>query len=229
MKIGLYSALYGAYDAPNPLPALGIPCVMYTDDRDLKIDGFEIRYLNHGIATLNGRPARTGPMLAHKWFKTHLYEVGVADGLDVAIWMDASMVILRHDLAEKCLQALGDDDLALTPHPARTCLYDEAAYSATLLRYQAEAPHIQEQAKYYLENVGHPKGWGNLMATGFSVTRLNEKTRVLGEQWWWECSSRSHQDQVSLPVLLRLNQENGLTWNFNCPWAEWWGIGEHLK
>lgn len=228
MRIGAFSALYNAYDAPKPIPDLGIPCVMYTDDPDLKVEGWEVRYVNHGIATLNGSPSRTGPMLAHKWFKTHLYEIG-HETLDVAIWMDASMVILRDDLAELCIEALDDDDLALTPHPVRDNIYDEASYSATLLRYQAEATYIKEQARYYREEVGHPRDWGNLMGTGFSVTRLNERTKLLGEQWWWECTMRSHQDQISLPVLLRLNQTRGLTWNFNCPWAEWWGIGDHLK
>jgi len=53
---------------------------------------------------------------------------------------------------------------------------------------------------------------------------------VLNDNWWHECLRWSHQDQVSLPVLLRMSDRGELPpvrWNTNMPWAQWWGLHEH--
>ena len=220
--ICIYSAIYGRSDWPKPIPDLGVPCYLYTDDRDLEAPGWEVRVVRHHIATLRGEPRLTAPMLAHKWWKTH--PALACPEADISLWIDGSMEITVPDYVDRCLQALGSDDWACVPHPARRCIYPEAKFSATLT-WRYDAPSILAQADFYRDVVGHPANWG-LIATGANVRRHTANVLELGEQWWQECLNWSHQDQLSLPVLLRLG-DGKVPFNYNLPWFEWWFLHAH--
>ena len=173
----------------------------------------------HGIVTLKGKPEIVAPMLAHKWWKTH--PELACPGADVSLWIDGSMEVQVDDYVLRCLDALGQDDWACVPHPSRGCIFDEGRYSATLTwRYDAEA--ILAQIHFY--SAFHPPNWG-LIATGANVRRHTPKVIETCHQWWDECLSWSHQDQLSLPVLLRVNED--VKFNYNLPWFEWWHLHEH--
>lgn len=221
MKLAIYTAIYGGYETPKPLKDLGVPAYLYTDNPSLVAPGWEIRVRRHYIATVRGSPAVTGPMLAHKWWKCR--PDLACPGVDVSLWVDGSMEITVGDYVERVLGALGSDDWACVPHPARNCIYPEAAFSATLARYDASS--INAQAAFYRNVVGHPANWG-LIATGANVRRHTPEVIELGQQWWDECTHWSHQDQLSLPVLLRL-AEGKVKWNMNLPWFQWWRLHQH--
>lgn len=220
MTTRIYSALYGDVDHVPTLPP-DLPCeaIMYTDDRHLVAPGWEIRYVPHGIWSPTSDPVKGPPMLAHKYWKLFAghNEPGWEEGeADIAIWLDASVTIALsgEEFVKRCVDAVGSDDMAFVKHPWRAGIYDEAAYSALLPRYAYEAPHILAQSAYY-DTIGHPDHWG-LMATGFMVRKNNTYVRKLMEDWWYEILHRSHQDQVSLPVLLWL-AEGYLKWNTKLP------------
>lgn len=223
-QVALYTAVYGAYETPKPIK-LDIPAIMYTDSQvtaeRAHDDGWEPRVVPHHIVTLKGDPNVTGPMLAHKWWKTH--PAVALPGTDISLWLDGSMQICVDDYVERCLVALGSDDWACVPHPVRGCIYPEAAFSATLARYDAAS--IQAQANFYRNVVGHPANWG-LVATGANVRRHTPSVIELSELWWDENLNWSHQDQLSLPVLFRL-KEGELQWNKNLPWHQWWILHPH--
>lgn len=216
----LYSALYGEYDRVKPVPQnLGVPAILYSD-RDRDAPGWEVRVVNHGIASLKGDPSITAPMLAHKFWKCHP-AVAVPEA-DISMWIDASMEIVVDDYVTRCLEALNGDEWSCVRHPARSCIYPEAEYSATLTwRYDREA--ILKQAAWY-GTIGHGAGLG-LIATGANVRRHTPTVIEIGEQWWQECINWSHQDQLSLPVLFHLHEE--LKWNLNLPWHQWWTLHPH--
>jgi hypothetical protein len=223
VRVALYSACYGSYERlVKPLPVdLGVRAVMFTDDPHLPVPpGWEVRVHRLGIATFLGRPSTTAPMLAHKWWKCRP-DLALPD-VDVSLWVDGSMTICVDRYVERCLDALGDDDWVMVRHPARDCALEEAAFSALLPRYDPAA--LRAQAAYY-RSIGHPAHWG-LFATGANVRRHTPAVAEVGQQWWWENVTRSHQDQVSLPVLLRLAGDK-VRWNTRMPWGEWWGISEH--
>ena len=239
----VYSAIYGGYDEPKPLPAgLDCPAVMFTDSEDTAAAAGDLGWLpfvvRHGIATRNGNPAKTGPMLAHKYWKTHpvraLTAVGYTEDqccLRVALWVDGSLAIQTPDYGARCLRALGRDDIALTPHPWRDCAIAEGEYSATLPRYRGTG--VDAQTRFYADHVGHPRGWG-LFASGAIAWRITGSVEEFGEYWWKECLTWSHQDQVSLPVMLRLMEkgqlpgvDQKLRWNSNLPWEQWWHLNHH--
>jgi len=227
MNLALYTAIYGPYDWVKPLPFLGIPAYLYTDSEvtaeKAAAAGWEPRIVRHGIATLNGDPAVTGPMLAHKWWKTH--PELACPGVDVSLWIDGSMQLLFPDYPEKCLQALGQDDWSCMRHPWRDCIYTEGEYSATLT-WRYDSASVLRQIEAYRSF--HPGGWG-LIATGANVRRHTPAVLALSDLWWVECVNWSHQDQLSLPVLLRLSQQDPapVRWNMDLPWATWWILHEH--
>lgn len=221
MRTAIYTAVYGGYDRLRPLPQLGVPAYAYTDNRELSVPGWEIRYVNHGITSMNGAQQTVAPMLAHKWWKTHP-ELACPD-IDVSLWVDASMRIIRDDYVDLCLMALGSDDWACVKHPSRTDVFDEAAYSATLT-HRYDAPSIERQMTHYAQ--WHPRNIGGLVANGCNARRHSDVTIRVSHQWWWECFTWSHQDQLSLPVLFRLAGDT-IRWNMNIPWHEWWELYPH--
>lgn len=231
MKVAILSAIYGGYEASaKPLPAdLDVPAILYTDDPDIKAPGWEVRVVTDHISDQVGcdrstawpDPKATWAMMAHKWWKCHP-QLALPD-VEVSLWIDGSVQITAGQYVERCLNALGPADWTAVRHPWRGCVFSEAEYSATLPRYDAVT--VLEQAKFYRDVVGHPSNWG-LFATGANARRHTPAVAELGEQWWHECVTRTHQDQVSLPVLFRL-AEDKLRWNANMPWHEWWFLHQH--
>jgi hypothetical protein len=224
VRVALYTAIYGRYDSVKPVPLdLGVPAYLFTDLPEIAEEataaGWFARVVPHHIVTLNGDPRITGPMLAHKYWKCHPDKA--CPDVDASIWIDGSMTITEPDFVKKNIEALGDDDWACVKHPARGCIYPEADYSATLSwRYQPAA--IKAQSAHY--SAFHPANWG-LIATGHNIRRHTPDVLKMSEEWWQENLRWSHQDQLSLPVLLRIFDM--IKWNYNLPWHSWWHLGEH--
>jgi hypothetical protein len=224
VTVGLYTAIYGDSDWVKPAPDIDCFCVLFTDsvrtaDRAQE-QGWMTEVIPHNITTLKGEPRIVAPMMGHKWWKTHP-ELALPN-IDVSLWIDGSMEVTTKDYVKLCLEALGDDDWSCVPHPARTCIYPEADYSATLT-WRYDAPSILAQRDHYRQF--HPANWG-LFATGANVRRHTGQVIELSHQWWDECVNWSHQDQLSLPVLLRLF-DGRVKWNSNLPWFKWWHLHEH--
>lgn len=198
---------------------------MYCDTQEVadiaERRGWVPRVVNHGIATLLGDPKITAPMLAHKWWKTHP-DLAAPDA-EVSIWVDASMEVTEPSYVDRCLEVLGVDQWSIMSHPERRCVFKEADYSAHLT-WRYDGPALHRQAAHYRSF--HPEDWG-LFATGNFIRRHTWQTIDLSHAWWHECIVWSHQDQVSLPVLMRLYEQKGLTWNANLPWHQWWKLHEH--
>lgn len=211
MKVAVYSALYGGYDCPRPVDFGSTPAYLYTDDPGLVAPGWEVR-----VCPIPGFI----PMLQAKWWKLHPHLA--APGADASVWIDASLRPTVPDYVSRCVEALGGDDWSMMPHPWRDCIYQEAMASAQMRRYIGV--EIEQQAGYY-RSLGHPEHWG-LFATGTNCRRHTPRVLQLGVDWWWENVTRTYQDQVSLPVLLRLAGA-GIRWNTQIPWSEWWEHTPH--
>ena len=215
-EVAIYTAIYGGYDRPKPVPiGIDAPTIMYTDDPDIDAPGWEVIVADPPKSTL------WSTMMKHKYWKLHPHRA--VPGVDVSLWVDGSMTILHTDYAQRCLDALGNDDWSMITHPSRNCIYTEAEYSATLT-WRYDASSLLHQAGFY-RAIGHPTQWG-LFATGANARRHNSVVQALNEHWWYENMTRTHQDQVSLPVLVRIMGDM-LKWNTNMPWHQWWHLGEH--
>jgi len=225
MQVTLFTAIYGAYDDVKPVPHdLGVPAFFFTDSTELATQaagcGWTPRLVRHSIATLNGEPRVTNPMLNHKWWKTHPHLA--APEADVSVWIDGSMSITHNNFIQACIEALGDDDWAQVRHPERSCIYTESEVTQQL-SWRYDAARAKAQTDSY--STFHPRDWG-LPATGHIVRRHTPGVLKAGEQWWDECVNWTHQDQLSLPVILRLNEAEVRT-NYNIPWHQWWLLGGH--
>lgn len=218
-KVRIYSALYGEYEEPKALPA-GTRGLLYCD-RPYLARGWAPILERHNIVTRKGDPALLAPMLAHKYWKTHPEEA--APDADVSVWVDAS-IELEPGFVDRAVDALGEEDWLLVRHPWRDCVYEEAAYSASLPRYQSLSSHIEEQSAWYRE-LGHPPGAG-LPATGVLVRRHTPEVIEASAHWWQECLNWSHQDQVSLPVLLDLL---GIKYRYGLKWMDGWTTWPHNR
>lgn len=213
MEPVLYTAIYGpGYDQPKPVAQAGCHAVLYTDQLGLEAPGWEVR--------VEPLPWISTPMLRAKYWKTHPEELG---DVEVSLWIDGSLTPLE-GYAARCVGALGDRDMALTPHPWRDCIYDELEASVGLPKYDAES--MQEQCELYRFQ-GHPAHWG-LFASGAIARRHTPTVLSFSRAWWFENKWRSWQDQLSLPVVLR-NYGSHITWSANMPWATWWGYTEHFS
>ena len=226
MKVAIVSAIYGGYEYPKPLPEDlrerdDIPCYMYTDNAQVWNEAAELGW----FSVLDEMSDIETPMLKAKYWKTH--PTSAAPYRDASIWLDGSMSITvsGEQFIANCLNALGDDDISFTPHPVRDCIYPEASVTKALARYADCDPLAQ--VEFYRRVVAHPERWG-LFASGAFTIRHTDQTEKFGGHWWDECNNWTYQDQLSLPVLVRLAEKEGLlTWNTKMPWATWWGIAEH--
>lgn len=214
MQTVLLTAVYGAYDTPKDVTGVDARRIMVTDQAETvaaaQAAGWEV-YLDplERLAT---------PMLRAKWWKCR--PEAIAPDADVWLWVDASITPYP-GYAGRCIEALTDVDVALTPHPWRDCIYDELEASVGLPKYDPDAMRAQCDA---YQQMGHPPHWG-LFASGALARRNTRTVRELGHMWWRENLDRSWQDQLSLPVMVR--NASAIRWAANMPWAQWWGLTDH--
>lgn len=241
MRVQVYSAIFGDYDHPKPVMNAGFSWkpIMFTDSGRIFTEAidqgwrpvlFPPEELEIPYPTDREPAEIIEPMLNHKYWKCHPDQVANytnsapwtdPDPIDISIWLDGS--VEPHPGFESiALAALGGDDWACVPHPVRNCIYPEADYSATLT-WRYHGPSILAQAAHYRQF--HAPGSG-LVATGVNVRRHTPEVIELSHLWWEEIIRFSHQDQISLPVLLRL-WEDKVKWNMNLTWHQDWILHPH--
>ena len=174
-RVVVYSAVYGGFDAPRE-------------------QAIPVRRFSEATHPL---PQFSDPRLQAKWWKIRP-DLACPDA-DVTIWLDGSMDVLRPDLVDLCLDALGDADAIFIRHPWRDDIYEEAEISSLMTKYAGQP--LREQVASY-RRAGHPEHWG-LMHAGMLVRRNTAAMRAVNEAWWSEIVRWSAQDQISLPPLLR--------------------------
>jgi hypothetical protein len=195
----IVSANFGGYDTPKEHVEQTVPCQFVTVTEDERFE------------TLHPRRAAKRP----KMFPWEYADT------PVTVWIDGSFRIKSPHFAAMCLATLRTGtDLAMWDHPWRTCIYDELHASAQMKKYKGEP--MQEQVAAY-EAEGHPRHWG-LWAAGVILRRDTPVNRDLSWAWWDEIEKWSHQDQLSLPVVLRRHavRPSSLTEDiFHNTWLEW--------
>ncbi|MFZ4523798.1 MAG: glycosyltransferase domain-containing protein, partial [Bacteroidales bacterium] len=124
------------------------------------------------------------------------------DQYDIMIFIDGSIEITSADFVKFCIDSLGDNSMALYQHPQRDCIFDEAVASMPLIKYQSQ--NISGQISFY--NSLYPKH-GGLYACGVMVRKIQSPAiRDLMGKWWWEIIKWTYQDQLSFPVVCKLQK-----------------------
>lgn len=179
----IITSIRGAYDHPKQFAEQSIPCrmLLVTDAIQHPSCAWDIAYDTRNMER---------PRLAAKRPKLMPWEYS-DDG--PWIWIDGRMEITSPHFAAEVLDYV--QTYGMWTHPARDCLYQEAAFSQHLPKYQGQ--DLAGQADYYLGE-GMPRHWG-LWAAGLIVYK--HPMRAVANQWMTEIENWTIQDQVSLPYV----------------------------
>jgi hypothetical protein len=205
-RVAVYTTIFGDYNYLLPVLKQSVPADFYcitdnaniahgnTLDQSTGAERWKIIPVEYPSRDLCQR-------LRAKFFKLFPWEAYTLDQYDIMIYIDGSIGITSADFVKHCLDSLGQADMALYSHPARDCIYDEAAASKPLIKYQHQ--NIDGQISFY--NSIYPRH-GGLYACGVMVRRIHsEAIRSLMGKWWWEIIKWTYQDQLSFPVVCKLS------------------------
>lgn len=200
-KIAVYTTIFGAYDDLKPVPkqimqadyfCITDNAARITQDGGADKERWEIIQVNTPRSDLH-------PRMRAKFFKAFPWEVEQLLGYEAVIFFDGSVQVNSPDFIEYCVSNLKSDFL-LFRHPHRKCIYDEATHSRTMVKYETE--DMENQVEYYRKF--HPANFG-LWACTVMVRKPTERIKALMMSWFHENIKFTWQDQLSMPVVLRVH------------------------
>lgn len=143
----------------------------------------------------------------------------------ISVWVDASFRITSETFVQDVIKFARP--IAQFEHPWRDCLFKEADASLGLPKYAPDSEILEQKNAYF--HWGHPPGWG-LWATGVIARKHTEQVKAFGHAWLHETDTRTFQDQVSQPYVLRVSglRPIGLPGtHFANRWLSYEGSGRH--
>ena len=217
-KIAIITAIYDKYDTVKPIleQSVDVEWIMVTDNRDHWpwYGGWRTVYEPRSHLHPN-RAAKLPKCLP--WLYTDA---------EVSIWIDASYQVKSSHFAIEALSYA--DPIAQFVHPWRDCIYAEAEESLKLAKYDPERDRIRNQIEE-ANDLGHPAHWG-LWATGVIARKHTREVMRMGFDWFQMLHEYSYQDQLSHPVVCRVNglYPNGIPGtHLSNDWLEYQGSGRH--
>jgi hypothetical protein len=160
--------------------------------------------------------------MSAKWYKLHP-RLACPD-VEYTLWIDANQQLKTPEAVQGAINCAGPTGLALHKHPGRECIYDEAAASAQMPKYQEQS--ITAQVEAYRDE-GHPEKWG-LWACGM-LASVRGPVDDLFDAWWAENVKWSYQDQISFPVVCRRAGIRPGEFPHNQLSSPWFAIGGHNR
>jgi hypothetical protein len=199
MKICLYTAIFGGYETlKRPLKIDGLDYICFTDNKDLKSDFWEIRYVE--------KPLNVPPSMYYKKIKclSHKY----LPKYETTIWLDGNFIVKNKNYLNFLLKNFKTNKLMLYKHVClagmpRNCAYEEGKYSMTISKYSREKLNSQLNEYEYLHQF--PKNIG-LYQSGFLMRNNRDEEIIEFNEFWLNEIERFGkiypQCQVSLPFTL---------------------------
>lgn len=195
-KIVIYSCITGKYDnIQDPFIIQdNVNYVLYTDNKDIKSDIWEIRNIPENIKKFKN------PILINRYIKMHPKELFCE--YDYSFYIDGNVKIMSEitSLISKINQKYG---LALHKHRARDCAYDEINTCIFLKRGNVKQ---LEKAKSIFEESKFPTKYGLLECNLILTDLKNKKANEILDLWWKEfLNSDCYRDQIFFPYVLWKN------------------------
>ena len=126
------------------------------------------------------------------------------DEYDIAIWIDASIIVLKdiYPMLEEFL--LSKLPIAFTEHPDRRDVFSEC--EAVIKHKRDDARVVNKQKIKYMQlGFNH----NNLVQTGLIMFNLrNKKLKGFLDIWWKECNTLSKRDQLSVNFAISISKIN---------------------
>nr|WP_319512547.1 glycosyltransferase domain-containing protein [uncultured Draconibacterium sp.] len=191
----IYTCLTGHYDhleSPQDInPDWDYIC--FTDNIKIKNDSiWQFRPLPY---TTNDklRTSRYPKLNPHK----------VLGEYEISVWIDANLLILNSSFYNVIEHHLSEGHLiAVTKHPVRNCVYNEAE---ACIREGRDKKHVVNKQIRYLRDQGFPSNYG-LFENNIILRQHNsEKVKKQSETWWNLYQRFSKRDQLSLTYSLWSN------------------------
>ncbi len=178
MKKVLFSCLFGDYDFLYKFPKeqLGWTKVLYTNNKDLKSDDWDIEYVESDSDKLMSRKFKILNMFSE---------------YDQSLYIDSTFVPIRK--LDSFVSPF-KSGVALNKHPRAKCAYQEAETVKQKKLDNIDVVNKQIE-RYRLE--GFPENAG-LWRCGIMVRNPGD-TLNLNNIWWNEVSNNSWRDQISFP------------------------------
>jgi len=200
----VYTAIAGGYDELKQPAAQDCECefVCFSDsDGPSRIGAWRVLRFDSDAGLHPRLRAKRFKILSHDVFPEGRWKPSFwsrTRRLDLSIWIDGSLEIESPTFVSDMRARLGDGAWAMFVHPDRDCIYEEAALSATLPKYQGLP--ILEQVEAYRATVPPHSG---LYACGVIVRRepVSALLQAAARCWWEENVNWTYQDQLSLPYV----------------------------
>lgn len=188
-RVAIYTAITGNYDS------LKLPEVM--DDRFDYIVFSDTPMPETGVYDVRSiSNSEKDGIRAARYVKTHPHEL--LKDYDVAIWIDANIMILDdiYSLVEDFIDS--GKALAAIPHPLRDTIYEEA--QECIARGKDNKDLILKQINDYQSAGFDKKGLieSNFMMFDLNNTDLNKML----DTWWEQITTYSRRDQIGLPYAI---------------------------
>jgi Protein of unknown function (DUF616) len=184
----VYTAIFDNYDPPPAVaaPDPSLSYILFTDTQRQTPYPWQVRVLPAIFADPQ-RDARRVKLLPHLFVPEY----------DVSVWIDANCTLL--DLTAAAIHGfLGEADIALAPHEAHRCIYEEAD-AVLALNYDSPIRVERHMAAY--RAAGFPERFG-LHATMFLIRRHNAPAcRRFDLAWWEQVHRYSKRDQLSFDFV----------------------------
>lgn len=198
--IVVYTCILGGFDNLRPplvKPEPGVRFICFTDNPILPdVAPWEFRPIHN--AGSPSRSSRLPKILPH---------LILPEGTDYSIWLDGCFQLAK-PATEIINSELRFEDWAAHRHPARDCMYKEAAL---LIREKERVPHewplldgtlLADEVEVY-SRMGFPADRG-LTANGMIIRCHTAAVARTNEVWWSFFKDGCGRDQLSLPVAFWL-------------------------
>jgi len=181
----VYTAITGGLDQLKEPEYVsdGVDYICLTDDSSVRSAQWKVVYIEFYYRDPR-RLAKVFKLLPHKFLAAY----------EQSVWIDGNMTLVGP--IEQILMQFVDNrfDIAFFQHPARNCLYSEAA--ACLRWGKDRRDIIDAQIKRYLKT-GYPKNNGLIMGGVIFRSHNIDTVKKVMEMWWSEVDENSVRDQLS--------------------------------
>ena len=177
MKICLYTSIFGDYETlKNPVVIDGLDYICFTDNKNLKSDIWDIRYVESDLDIPPSLFYKKIKCLSHDYLPEY----------DITIWLDANFVVKDLNYLNHLMNNFKSNKIMLYKHVclagiARDCAYEEGRYSMTIPKYGKEKLASQLNEYEYLHSFPKNKG---LYQSGF-IMRNNKNQDVIDFNKFW--------------------------------------------
>lgn len=170
----IYTVITNNYDTPNPVKKLnGFDYILFTDNKDLTAQGWDIRYTDKEQRHLK------------------LYPFDELKDYDASIYVDGNIAILGN-ISHFITSA--NSDFITYKHPIRDCFIKE--HYECIKRNKAEPELIREQLIYNINKGLMPEQ--GMYQTGVMYRKHTDDVKAFCADWLNELKKFTHRDQLSI-------------------------------